>query len=424
MRLVLIVAMLWPIAAGAQKLADPAAIKEIASRFEPRDDEPALRCQVTPLKPALTFALRQQAGYTIQTPLDQYSGSGHNWSVVLRVTPEGKPPVYLIDFIPLPPVPETKSDGQASGGFLIGEGRYTADLLLYDDVGRICRKQWKIDATRTARNVSSGMPPATVADFSLKGLPKKTPPDAAPIRLTVLLDAAPHTSVRTAKSALSAGDRRFLLGSLSALLDRMRTSSVRLVVFNLDEQTEIFRRDGFVLDDLEDVADAMTHLQPGVVDYRVLQNRSGPRDLITGLINRELHAEPASDLVVFLGPHARYGDKIPPEALTRPRGGGPQFVYLEYRGIARAMTARMRRGGHGGRGGYRSDTDPLPPSDSSLETMVRESPSDALPDIINRAMERMNGKTISIRTPAELAKALIEIERRYKRRTASAQLTR
>ena len=64
-----------------------------------------------------------------------------------------------------------------------------------------------------------------------------------------------------------------MLGSLSALLERMRTTSVRLVVFNLDEQTEVFRRDGFVLDNLDEVSDAMTHLQPGVVDYHVLQNQ-------------------------------------------------------------------------------------------------------------------------------------------------------
>ena len=99
-------------------------------------------------------------------------------------------------------------------------------------------------------------------------------------------------------------------------------------------------------------------------------------------------------------------------------------MYLQYRRIARAMAARMRRGGHGGRGGYRRDTDPTPPQTMSSTRRCANRRPKPCPTSSTAPWKQMNGKTIPIRTPAELAKALIEIERRDKKRTASAQLTR
>ena len=116
MRVVLIVAMLGRRGRRA-KTGRSAAIEEIASRFEPRDDEPALRCQVTPLKPALNFSLRQQSGYTVQISARPIFRLRAQLECGARVTPEGKPPVYLIDLFRYRQFPETKSDGQATGGF-------------------------------------------------------------------------------------------------------------------------------------------------------------------------------------------------------------------------------------------------------------------------------------------------------------------
>ena len=87
------------------------------------------------------------------------------------------------------------------------------------------------------------MPPSSVRGFSWFGAPATGVRDDAPaVRLTVLLHAAPLSSRRT---TLRVSDSLMLVGLLSSLLERMPTRSVRLVVFNLDQQKELFRQENF-----------------------------------------------------------------------------------------------------------------------------------------------------------------------------------
>jgi hypothetical protein len=111
------------------------------------------------------------------------------------------------------------------------------------------------------------------------------------------------------------------------------------------------------------------------VDYHVLQNRLGHIDLLAGLVNRELRAETPSDVVIFVGPEARYWDRLPEAALEEIRGAEPRFFYLEYK----------------------------PP-------YFRGRPN--FPDSISSAVAKLKGKTLTIRTPTDLANAIEEIERR------------
>src|SRR5205823_608857 len=112
--------------------------------------------------------------------------------------------------------------------------------------------------------------------------------------------------------------------------------SLRLVVFNLDQQREIFRQVVFTAESLGQVTQSLNELELGSVDYKVLKNRRGHIDLPADLMNQELEAEPPSDEVVFLGPPARFSDKLPQTAVEKPRGAGPRFFYLQlqpfYRG--------------------------------------------------------------------------------------------
>jgi len=187
----------------------------------------------------------------------------------------------------------------------------------------------------------------------------------------VLLNAAPLFPLRT---RLRASDRVILLGLLSSLLERVPARSVRLVVFNLDQQKTLLRQDAFAPGALGRVAQALNGTELGVVDYHVLQNPQGHVGLLAGLMNQELHAETPSDVVVFLGPATRYVDKLPPMALAEPTGAAPQFFDLQFRPYFRA--------------------------------------SASLPDSISLATAKAKGKTIIIRTPADFGKAIEQIERR------------
>jgi hypothetical protein len=215
-----------------------------------------------------------------------------------------------------------------------------------------------------------------VAAFSLRG-PRDTPPlrdDAPPFRMTLLLHVAPLVPFRT---RLRISDEMMLVGSLSALLERLPAQSVRLVAFNLDQHKELYRKDNFALSDLSRLVQSVNELELQTVDYRVLQNKSGHIDLLADLVNQELRSGQPSDAVVFLGPAARFEDKVPAELLEQPAAGPTRFFYFQYKPI-------FRRGGN------------------------------SFPDIINRTVSTLRGRLWTIHTPAEFAKAIEELEKRAK----------
>ena len=373
----LVIAVLLASACAAQSIVDSARFASVLENLEPRAGEKPLRCEVTPIKPSLNFGFRFQAGYVVRVPMSQFSGPGHGWAMLTRITPRGggQQPVYLAGRVRLPSIPTTKVDVEVGGGYLLGEGRYDVKWAMFDDADRVCRGSWHVDAKlgRRERQVNLSMPPDTVADFTLRGRPdsRRGADDAAPIRLTVLLNAAPLFPLRT---RLRASDRVVLLGLLSSLLERVPARSVRLVVFNLDQQKTLLRQDAFAPNALGRVAQALNGTELGLVDYHVLQNRHGHVDFLAGLINQELRAETPSDVVVFLGPETRFVDKLPPTALAEPAGAPPQFFDLQFKPYFRAGAS--------------------------------------LPDSISLATARAKGKTIVIRTPADFAKAIEQIERR------------
>ena len=361
--------------ACAQSIMDPARIPSSFKSFEIPADAKPLRCDPSYIRPVLNFSLRFQAGYVVRVPMDQYFGPGHVWVIMERITPESDPSrsVYLGDKLLLPDVPKTNIELPVTGGFLLGEGRYSVDWMMMDDMGRMTVKHWTLEAERgfANRNVKVAMPPGTVAELSLRGAGAVEPrDDAAPIRLTVLMNAAPMSLRRT---RMRASDQIMLLSGLSALLERVPTRSVRLVVFNLDQQTELYRNENFSLNDLGQVGQVLNQTELARVDYHVLQRPKGHLDLLAGLLNREVHESEPADVVLLLGPRPRFTDKIPAGALAKAEGR-PSFLYLQYQPFL----------------------------------LARAEP----PDTIRLAVKALRGKTLVIRTPADFAKGIEQVERK------------
>jgi hypothetical protein len=371
-------------AAFSQTVVDAAKIRGILEKFEPHANEQELHCDVMPIKPALNFSFRFQAGFIVRVPMSQYSGAGHRWAMLIRVTPAGGEPVYLLSVIRLPDIPKTRIAAEVGGGYLVGEGRYNVQYVLFDDSNRICRKSWTVEAKlrHSERGIRVAIPARTVRGFSWFTAPEtpRNADDAAPLRLTVMLHAAPLSARRT---TLRASDGLMLVGMLSALLERLPTRSVRLVVFNLDQQRELFRLDDFAPKAVEQVAQSINDLQLGVVDYRVLQNPRGHIEVLTDLVNAEIRAKEPSDAVVFLGPPSRYWDDVPPSAFERAHGAGPQFFFFQYRPYYRRTAA--------------------------------------FPDIIARGLQKVRGKTVLIHSPGEFAKAIEQVERRTRPASPAVQ---
>ena len=265
--------------------------------------------------------------------MNQYLGSGHGWSTLTRITPEGgdRKPVYLSRASRCRAVPKTNVEVRVGGGYLLGEGVYDVRWMMLDDTGRVCRKSWHVDVHlsradrngegRDAAGYGVGNRPARVADP-----PAGEPTTPRPLRLTIFLHTAPLFPRRT---RMRPNDMVTLMSTVSSLLERVPARSVRLVLFNLDQQKELYRKDDFLLQDMAQVSQAMTNIELGLVDFQVLQNKHGHVDLLTDLVNRELQAQPPSDVVLFLGPAPRFFDRVPQASLEKPAGRGPQFYYFQ-----------------------------------------------------------------------------------------------
>jgi len=132
----------------AQRIVNPNRLRGVIDQLEGgHAGEPALRCQVSPIKPSLNFSFRYQSGYMVTVPMNQYFGSGHRWTVLIRITPEGgsRKPIYLISEFALPTVPRNNSEAGVGGGYLLGEGVYDVRWMMLDDAGRVFRKSWRLD---------------------------------------------------------------------------------------------------------------------------------------------------------------------------------------------------------------------------------------------------------------------------------------
>jgi hypothetical protein len=409
----------------AQKVTDPAQ-SPTPGEFDANQGRAALPCTVEILKPALNFSFRFQTGYRFQVPLNRGRADGRHWHLAFRVTPRGgsRQPLYFTDSIDLPAQAPPNTALQASGAFLLGEGRYDVKWSLLDESGRVCRKEWTLDA-RLARNDRSTevmIPPATVGDLSWRPAPGDRA-DAGGYRdpftgpITVLMNAALLSPARMGGpnrpgprpgngAGPLAGRWVTLVGILASLLERLPAASVRLVVFNPNQQKELFRQDGFTLDGINRIEHAGDEMQQWSVDYRVLQKPAGSWDLLADLVNREIHAAVPSDAVVFLGLRSAFSVKMPP-GFPGPTGApSPRFFYLQYHPNWPSKSA----------------TEPLPQADD-MRRASKQAPRGPdsvvipgeLPDSIDQTVRRMKGKIFAIYTPAEFAKAIEEIERRAPR---------
>ena len=367
-------ALLGSGAARAQVQVSPNRLPERLKQFEWRPDEEALRCSVSAIRPALNYGFRFQSGYVVRVPMEQYRGPGHRWTIVMRVTPEaGGAAVYFLNRYRLPDVPRTTVQSEVGGGFLLGEGKYRVSWKMQDDSGRVCHSDWKVEAKKrhSESQVRVAMAPNTVASLaSWVAAESGLKDDAPPIRLTILMHAAAASPRRT---RMTVRDRLLLMGTLSSVLERVPTRSVRLVVFNLDQQRELFRSDDFEGQQFNRVAQTMNELELGLVDYHVLQNGRGHVDMLADLVRQEVSAATPSDVVLFLGPLARQIDAMPERLLEKPARGTPRFFYFQYR--------------------------PYPRAEATL------------PDVIMSAVSKMKGKTLVIHSPGEFAKGIAELER-------------
>jgi hypothetical protein len=413
----LIIATLLAGMASAQTAVNPADIPTAIKALQSHEGEKNLRCEVEPTKPILNFGLRFQAGYLLEVPLVQYSGAGHTWTITLRITPEGGgEPAYLTDRDSLSNTSRAEFTAQMTGTFLVGEGRYHVDFMVVDDGGRLCRRDWQIAAApeRNERAIKVAMPPSTVADLSYTAADNSTtaaPP--IPRRITVLMNSSPpyiprlrplfqpNVVVPPSGGPEFADHREALLGILSSLLEKLPGTTVRLVVFDLDQQREVLRQDGFTLKDMEKAAHAADDLEHWVVTVRELQEQPGRWGLLANLIRREINEQEQPDVVLFLGPRAGSQELMPQHFLESEKRTQARFLYLQY-GLSR----------EGIDAGMPPEMSNRPPNLSTPQPRYPMTPELVQQDAIDITVARLKGRTLRVYSAVEFVKAIEAIKRR------------
>ena len=359
----------------------------------------------------------------------------------MRVTPEGGRPTYFLSRIDFQDTATSKPDGGVRGSFVVGEGKYSVEMIYGDDLHRACRSEWRIEAelNGSKHRLRAGLPPPTVTGFS--SVTHFAPPDANQSnlgRLTVLMHVAP-SSARSAK--LPPNDALKLLGSLSALLEQLHARLARVVIFDLEQQKIVLRKEPFTAADLPEVTKLLNQVQSGVVDYSTLRNPKGAIDLLTQLTEEEGSELHASDALVFLGLHREGSASIRSGMVKRFRDG-PRIFYLECGPPPSLPTVVQKSGAEITAETPTAEPEPHDyddtnsvdhfsaldqPDDPDIGRNLSladqrdnvDSPSQVgHPDIIEQLVRRLKGEVIPIRIPSDSAHAIQRIAMRAKQQAA------
>jgi hypothetical protein len=144
--LVLLAGLCLAVPAEAQELLANEKLPAIKRLIGTKAKQNSLRCDVHAWQPLLDFSLRFVTGFGISARFEQFT-VGEELVSFLRVTPEEGQAVLMAESFDIPPIPPgmTRQDPkrlevEMSGGFVIGEGRYHVELLLFDQRGHSFHK--------------------------------------------------------------------------------------------------------------------------------------------------------------------------------------------------------------------------------------------------------------------------------------------
>ena len=161
--------------------------------------------------------------------------------------------------------------------------------------------------------------------------------------------------------------RADLIESLAALLDNIPCRSVKLIAFNLDEQSEVFRREQLDRDGFLELKQALERVQLATIPYQALEKGSW-NDFLLKLVKSELSSKDKPDIVLFLG-GSTFGEKPRKEMFGEDEvKGAPGFFYFRFSGSS-------------------------------------------VPDRIERLVKHLHGKTLEFYSPTTLNKAIGEMRR-------------
>jgi hypothetical protein len=291
--------------------------------LEAQDVRKDLPCSVTPAKPLLGFDLRFHAGYEVNVPLKELSGSENKLTIIFRVTADGHKddPMYFVQHVHVPSIEEeAKGEATLGGAFDLGEGSYHVDWLMRDRSERVCSFYWDSEATLPAKDkqIALEMAPSTIRrsqeeQFIEDPPVERTPSTGAPLNIKVLVNFAPQNFD---SPALRPMDTVALISILRRISREPQFGKFSLVAFNIQEQRVLYRQSSSERIDFPALGQALQSVKLGTVDMKRLAQKHGDTDFLTELIKKEMSAEDHPDALVFAGPKIMLDAAVPQDTLT------------------------------------------------------------------------------------------------------------
>ena len=291
--------------------------------LEAQDVRKDLPCSVTPSKPVLGFDLRFHAGYEVNVPLKELSGSENKLTILFRVTSDThkEEPVFFVQHVRVPSIDdEAKGDATLGGTFDLGEGNYHVDWLMRDRAERVCSFYWDSEATLPSKDkqIALEMPAGVVRrsqeeQFIEDPPVERSPSTGPPLNIKVLVNFAPQNFDSPALRPL---DTVALVSILRRISREPQFGKFSLVAFNIQEQRVLYRQSSSERIDFPALGQALQSMKLGTVDLKRLSQKHGDTDFLTDLIKKEMSADDHPDALVFAGPKIMLDSAVPQETLT------------------------------------------------------------------------------------------------------------
>ena len=304
--------------------------------LEAGEERKDLPCTVTPAKPLLGFDLRFHAGYEVGVPLRELAGSENMLTIVFRIATEAHKdqPLYFAQRLRVPSIEDqAKGDATFQGAYELGEGKYHVDWLMRDRSERVCSSSWDPEATLAPKDkqMALAISPGVVQRFDFEQF-KEEPPiqrtqNEPPLNVKVLVNFAPQNSLSAALQPL---DTSALVSILRSISRDPRIGKFSITAFNMQEQKILYRQEGANRIDFPALGEALTNLNLGTVDLKLLGEKHGDTQFLTSLIQKEVGTEAHPDALIFAGPKVMLDANVPQESLKQVGEVDFPVFYMNY----------------------------------------------------------------------------------------------
>jgi hypothetical protein len=272
-------------------------------------------CRVVPVKPVLDFDFVFHSGYIAVMSRREWVRAGDNLTILLRVIPQDhkENSIYMSQVVRVRTLDlNTKGEGEALGGFALGEGRYHVDWLMRDRQSRVCASSWDLDTTLYGKETAlrSWIPPVSAQPLQTAlfeeeaAVPRRLHRDL--LKVAILVNFAPQN---LDSAVLDEANLQGLVGILRRIARDPRIGEFSLVACSLATQQILYRQGRSSRVDFPAIGEALKSLHLGVIDAKYAM-KNAPAQFVAGLVNEQSLTEKA-DALIIVGPKSDREVKVP-----------------------------------------------------------------------------------------------------------------